>query len=197
MPNETRKEKKAKTHEAIVQSAADLIRKEGISAVSVDRVMRGAGKTVGGFYAHFSSKQHLAAQAIQHAITQNVDKLTEGFENASPRERFTIAVRRYLSRQHRDLGQHGCPLPACLSEIEAADDVVSSVFTEAVADLAKRFVPMFEDQDNLTANQRALGTVATMIGALALARATQGTPLSDEILLAGRKLLFHVEGELK
>jgi TetR/AcrR family transcriptional repressor of nem operon len=195
MTDDKREAKKVKTHDEIINSAADLIRKEGIAGASVDRVMKGAGKTVGGFYAHFSSKQHMVAEAISHAISQNVDKLTLGFEDASPKEQYSIAVRRYLSREHRDLGQHGCPLPSCLSEIEGADEVVSATFTEALASLAERFTPMFEDQDDLTAKQRALGTVSTMIGVLALARATKGSPLSDEILQAGRKLLLH--GELE
>lgn len=189
--------KKVKTHDEIINSAAELIRKEGIAGASVDRVMQGAGKTVGGFYAHFSSKQHMVAEAIRHAISQNIDKLTLGFENSSAQEQYSIAVRRYLSREHRDLGQHGCPLPACLSEIEGADEIVGATFIEALAGMVERFSPLFEDQADLTAKQRALGTVATMIGALALARATKGSPLSDEILLAGRKLLFHIKEESK
>ena len=194
---ETRETKKAKTHDEIINSAAELIRKEGISAASVDRVMKGAGKTVGGFYAHFSSKHHMVAEAIHHAILENVNLLTAGSEESSPEEQYNMAVRRYLSRQHRDMGQKGCPLPAVLSEIESADEIVSETFTHAVSSLTEGLVPLFEDLDGLTARQRALGTVATMIGALALARATKNSELSDEILLAGRKLLFHIEGEKK
>jgi TetR/AcrR family transcriptional regulator, transcriptional repressor for nem operon len=197
MAGDTRESKKAKTHDEIINSAAALIRKEGIAGTSVDRVMQGAGKTVGGFYAHFSSKHQMVAEALRHAITQNVATLTMGCEDASPQEQYNIAVRRYLSRQHRDMGQQGCPLPSCLSEIEGADEIVGATFVESLASLVDRFAPMIEDQENLTARERALGTVATLIGALALARATKGSPMSDEILLAGRKLLFSVEGESK
>ncbi len=195
MKEDKRKVKKASTREDIIKSAAALIRKEGIAGASVDRVMQGAGKTVGGFYAHFSSKQHMVAEAIRRAISENIDNLTLGYEDAPPEERYDITVRRYLSREHRDLGQQGCPLPSVLSEIEGADEIVGATFNEALASLAERFAPMFEDRDDLTAQQRALGTAATMIGSLALARATKGSPLSDEILLAGRKLLFQVAKE--
>ncbi len=192
MQRDRRDARKAKTREDIINSAAALVRKEGIAGASVDRVMQGAGKTVGGFYAHFSTKQHMVAEAIRRAISENVDKLTLGYEEASPEERYDIVVRRYLSREHRDLGHHGCPLPSVLSEIEGADEIAGAAFTEALAGLVDRFAPMFEDRDDLTAHQRALGTAATMIGSLALARATKGSPLSDEILQAGRKLLFQV-----
>lgn len=197
MSGETRVEKKAKTRDEIIGSAAGLIRKEGIAGASVDRVMKGAGKTVGGFYAHFSSKPHMVAEAIRYAISENVGMLTAGYEDASSAEQYNIAIRRYLSRQHRDLGQLGCPLPACLSEIEAADEVVSEAFAESVNKMAERIAPMFEDLGDLSAQQRTLGSIATMVGALALARATKGSPLSDEFLLAGRKLLFHIDGEAK
>lgn len=193
MSRSGRETKKAKTHEEILRSAADLIRKEGIAGASVDRVMKGAGKTVGGFYAHFNSKQHMVAEAIRHAVKENVDKLTEGFEDAPKSKQYNIAVRRYLSRQHRDLQQQGCPLPSCLSEIEGADESVSATFIESLAGLVELFVPMFEDREGITAQQQAMGTVATMIGTLALARVTKGAPLSDDILLAGRKLLLLLE----
>ncbi len=197
MSYKNRVERKEKTHRDIINSAAMLIRKEGISGASVSKVMKGAGKTVGGFYAHFRSKQHVVADALQHAISQNIGFLTAGFEKASAHDQYSIAIRRYLSRRHRDLGKMGCPLPGCLSEIETADEVVTDVFIESIHEMAERILPMFEDKEGLSAQERTLGTIATMVGALSLARATKGSPLSDKFLKAGKKMLFYIENEGK
>ena len=76
-------QKKEATHEAILRVATDLVRAEGIAAASVARVMKGAGLTVGGFYAHFASKSHLAATALRRAFAENMGALFVGTEGAS------------------------------------------------------------------------------------------------------------------
>ncbi len=197
MAKDAREAKKAETHQAILESAADLIRKEGINAASVSKVMEGAGKTVGGFYAHFESKQHLFAEALQLAMAENATRLIAGLEDASVDETYTQVVKRYLSRQLRDMGEQGCPFPTILSEMDGADEIISRAFIEGFGGLVEMFTTLFEDKEDMTARQRALGTLATMIGALALAKATRGSEFSDEVLMAGRKLLFNIEGEKK
>ena len=52
-------EQKQHTNETILQSASRLLREKGISGARVADVMKGAGLTVGGFYAHFASKEAL------------------------------------------------------------------------------------------------------------------------------------------
>ncbi|HEY3353535.1 MAG TPA: TetR/AcrR family transcriptional regulator [Polyangia bacterium] len=186
---------KAASHEAIVTVAADLIRRYGIAAASVARVMQGAGLTVGGFYAHFATKSHLAGAALRRAFADNMSALFTGLEGASRAQRYDQAVRRYLSRQHRDMERQICPVPACLSEIDPRDAPVRDALVDGVDDLVGRLTPLLDARPGLTARQRALGTAATLIGALALARASRGTAWSDEVLLAARKLLFALEGD--
>jgi len=192
MPRATQK---AETHEAIVQAAADLIRIHGIASVSVAQVMQGAGLTVGGFYAHFASKSHLAAAALRRAFADNMNALFVGTEGASRGKQLDQAVRRYLSREHRDMVEQTCPVPACVSEVDPADTPVRDALVDGVDELVKRLTPLFDNRPGLTARQRALGTAATFIGAMALARASRGTPWSDEVLLAARKMLMHIEGD--
>ena len=48
---------------------------------SVEAVMRAAGMTVGGFYAHFASKDDLARQALLYSVEQSFARLTEGLED--------------------------------------------------------------------------------------------------------------------
>jgi len=188
---------KARTYETIVENASALLRREGIAAASVSRVMHGAGLTVGGFYAHFASKSHLAAAALRRGFEQNMGALFDGTNDAPSNVRYDTAVRRYLSRQHRDHEAESCPVPACLSEVDPNDVVVRDALLHGVDTLVDKLTPLFRDEPGLTARQRALGTVATFIGAMALARATKGTKWSDEVLLASRKLLSCIQGDFK
>jgi len=188
---------KERTYEVIVENASNLLRREGIAAASVSRVMQSAGMTVGGFYAHFASKSHLAAAALRRGFEENMGALFEGLNDAPSTVRYDAAVRRYLSQQHRDHEAQSCPVPACLSEVDPNDEVVRDALLNGVETLVTRLTPLFRDEPGLTARQRALGTVATFVGAMALARATKGTKWSDEVLLASRKLLFRIEGDFK
>ena len=60
--------RKALTHERIVDTAARAIRRGGFSGVGVADIMKEAGLTHGGFYAHFKSKDELVETALQHAV---------------------------------------------------------------------------------------------------------------------------------
>ena len=57
---------KARTRERILDEAASAIRAAGPQGVSVGGLMKKAGLTHGGFYAHFGSKDDLVAEAIGH-----------------------------------------------------------------------------------------------------------------------------------
>jgi TetR/AcrR family transcriptional regulator, transcriptional repressor for nem operon len=61
-------EHKAETRLRILDSARRLFNRNGLSAISIDEVMAGAGLTRGGFYSYFDSKEELVAEAITHFI---------------------------------------------------------------------------------------------------------------------------------
>ncbi len=187
--------RKRKTREAIIAAAVELVRRRGVSAASVGAVMARAGLTVGGFYAHFRSKQELATTAIRRAFSEHREALFNGIAEHNSAERYDLAVRRYLSRQHRDFKNIGCPLPACLTDAATESGPIRDAISDGVNELTKQLLPLFVDNDKLTSRQRALATTAALVGALAIARATAGSDLSDEVLLATRKLLFEIKGK--
>ncbi|TNF32259.1 MAG: TetR/AcrR family transcriptional regulator, partial [Deltaproteobacteria bacterium] len=116
-PGRDRKtERKRRSHAAILASATRLVREGGIRATSVADVMRGAGMTVGGFYAHFPSKEALFAESIASAATDAWERFLATLPEGEPHERARAALRGYLSRAHRDLPESGCPLPAVAAE---------------------------------------------------------------------------------
>jgi len=183
----SRAEQKEKTHEEILSSAARLLREHGISGASVAEVMKGAGLTVGGFYAHFASKEELIDAALRRTLGGLRTKLLGGLDEKTPTERIETVLRRYLSRAHRDEVSEGCPLPAVLGEI-ATDERAGQ--REILADELTRFAneldALYPPAQGVPQRQRALAMIALMAGGLSLARAVRATPLSDEILRACR-----------
>jgi TetR/AcrR family transcriptional regulator, transcriptional repressor for nem operon len=188
---------KAQTHERIIASAAHLVRRAGLTATSVPRVMRGAGLTVGGFYAHFRSKRALDAAVIARAMREVRESWFAGLEHSAGSAFLARAVKRYLSLRHRDDVANGCVLPSTISELTRADRGTRLAMAEAVEQVAAVFerhaaeamsqLPA-ERALGMTPRERALSTLALLVGGLTTARALRGHPLSDELLAACIKL---------
>jgi TetR/AcrR family transcriptional repressor of nem operon len=163
--------KKRRTHDRIIASAGRIARKNGLAAASVSRVMRGAGLTIGGFYAHFRSKRAMDAEVV---------KATLG-DSSIP-----WSVDRYLTSAHRDNARHGCAFPAMLSEVARADEPTRMAMARALDARARELAGPARGRGGAAARQRALATLALCVGGLALARAMRGHPASDEVLTACR-----------
>ncbi|HEX8702596.1 MAG TPA: TetR/AcrR family transcriptional regulator [Myxococcaceae bacterium] len=186
-------EQKLKSHEAILASAAALLRERGIRASSVLDVMKGAGLTVGGFYGHFDSKEQLFTETIRTAASTLWMQLLKSARGESPRERVLSVVGRYLSRTHRDHPEAGCLLPSAAPEVaregEPYRGELEKQLSGFVSSLAEVLGP------GARKREEALGLIALMYGALSLSRAVAGTPLSDEFLQAAKKLAERALGE--
>lgn len=179
-------EQKQKSHQAILDSAATLLRQRGIHASSVLDVMKGAGLTVGGFYGHFDSKEQLFTATLRHAAGEMWDRLLRSATGSTPRERVLGVLGRYLSRKHRDTPQDGCFLPNVAAEVARAGEPYRS----ALAAELGRFVDTLAELlgSGPGSRETALGLIALMYGALSLSRTLAGTPLSDEFLAAAKRL---------
>lgn len=186
-PRENRKaERKRRSHEAILESAAALLRERGVQASSVTDVMSGAGLTVGGFYCHFSSKEHLFVEAIRSAASSMWSRLLGSATGGTPSARVMSVVSRYLSREHRDDACGGCLLASAVPEAVREGQPFRSAVATELAGFVKSFSELLEAGP--ARRERALGLVALMTGALSLSRALRGTRMSDEVLRAARKL---------
>ncbi|HKU44107.1 MAG TPA: TetR/AcrR family transcriptional regulator [Polyangiales bacterium] len=178
----TKSEQKAKTHADILRSAASLIRRQGIGAASVANVMGKLGLTVGGFYAHFPSKDALVAEALDAVMSDSWRELVTRHAKKPRAEQLGAIVDGYLSAAHRDAEDSGCPMPAVVSELPAQDASVRKAFRQGLA----RNVQLLRDAGELDESD-ALAAAALLVGALVLARATRGAELSDRILAAARR----------
>ena len=74
--------------------------------------MKAAGLTVGGFYAHFSSKQALLVESLSRMLGSRRAEWLQGLDDLRGAEWVSHFVRRYLNRTHRDAETPMCPLPA-------------------------------------------------------------------------------------
>jgi TetR/AcrR family transcriptional regulator, transcriptional repressor for nem operon len=170
------------THDHILEVAARRFRKDGIAASGLARIMSEAGLTNGAFYAHFSSKSEM----VEKCIEQATDEQWQQFEKEITSGRLLDLIRAYLSEEHRDHPDSGCPSAALLPEISRQEPATRHVYTESVKRLLDAVEKQLPDMPKgPKAREIAIGTMGLLIGTLQLARAVDDSSLSEEILAAG------------
>jgi TetR/AcrR family transcriptional repressor of nem operon len=179
---------KGRTHEAILESAVRLLREKGIAGAGVADVMKGAGLTVGGFYAHFDSKEGLIDEALRRTADEVRQRLFERLEDKPAEKRAEVVLKRYLSAEHRDEFGQGCSLPAVVGEIGTTAGEHREVLREQIAAMSAAMEGLLPAASEPPRRYLAVGLVALMYGGLSLSRALRGTALSDDVLRACRAL---------
>lgn len=186
---------KAGTHRQIVDAAAGLLRRHGPSGTGVARVMKHAGLTHGGFYAHFASKDELLAAAFEAAVIDSGDKLADGLEGLPAAEKRRHYIGRYLSRAHRDNPGDGCPLAALGSDLARAEPAARQGFERGMQRLMAGFEKVLPGAPKSPAantsgeheDEKLLGLMAMMVGGIMLSRAVAEEEFSDHILRSVRR----------
>ena len=177
-------EQKAETRQRILEAAGSLFRQHGIDAVGVDAIMHAAGLTHGGFYAHFASKEALVAEVSTASLARSAAR----WQRISKDEPCEVALARivgsYLDPAHVAAVRQGCVLatlgPEMARRPEARPAISASV--RAMLDALDRCLPGRD-------RQRALTALATMVGAVVLARLADEPALSDAFLAAAKENL--------
>lgn len=180
--------RKALSHERIVQSASRVLRRDGFTGVGVADVMKSAGLTHGGFYAHFDSRDALLAEAIEAASLDSIARIEAAMPQlqAQGMSAFRALVEAYLSSQHIDDCEQGCPMPALCAEMpRQAPEVrgASRHILKRMHGLVERTLPAHAPP------AVAWAVVGALSGAVQLARAFGDT---DE----GRAVLAQTKDEL-
>ena len=176
------KEHKQATRRRIIDTAGRRFKRDGIDGSGIATLMADAGLTNGAFYAHFASKEDLVATALAEQLREQ----REGFSALAPgRAGVEQYVRDYLSVQHRDNPDDGCPSAALLDEIGRCTDTTKQAYTDGVLamidDIAARLAP----DDPQSARVKTLSVFAMMIGTLQLSRALADRQLADAVLAQG------------
>ena len=188
--------KREQTHERILRAAARANRKHGYEGVGVADVMKEAGLTHGGFYAHFASRDALLAQAAEQAGVESVENLSRAVARAKPGEELIALVDSYLADRHVEAAEQGlgCALAAAGSEVPRQNDEVRRAVSRRLKELIGLVERQFPDWGKNAAHEKAMAIVASMVGALVLARAVGDPQLSKSIRKAARELIRGAAG---
>ncbi|MDR7135028.1 AcrR family transcriptional regulator [Lysobacter niastensis] len=181
---------KEATHDRIVDAAARAIRRSGYNGTGVADIMKAAGLTHGGFYAHFPSREAMLAEAADRAGREAVEMMQGIAATTQPDKTLQAMAHAYLSKEHLESVETGCATAALGSEMPRQAPEVRRAATRRIKemiDLVSRHMPDWGQPD---AHERALATVSTMVGTLVLARAVDDPRLSDALREAALNHLF-------
>jgi TetR/AcrR family transcriptional regulator, transcriptional repressor for nem operon len=175
------KAQKAKTHERIVKLASKRFREEGLAGIGIAELMKEAGLTVGGFYKHFDSRDHLVAEAINSAFG-GWQRRVDAAKTSGPPVSYAKLIDDYLNEAHRDNPGKGCAFSALAPEIARSDKRTRALTSEQVQNDIQLIAALHPAKDKRTARSRAILTFSALVGAMSLARAVSNEALSREIL---------------
>lgn len=173
---------KQATRQRIISLAGRRMKNDGIDGSGVATLMADAGLTNGAFYAHFESKDDLVATVVADQLRvqrENLGALPPGRAGV---EQF---LRWYLSVEHRDDRQDGCPSAALLDEIVRGTDSTRSAYTDGVLAMADDVAARLAPDDPQSVCSTVLGVFAMVIGTLQLSRALTDPKLADTVLEQG------------
>lgn len=181
---------KEASHERIVSAAARAIRRSGYDGTGVADIMREAGLTHGAFYAHFTSREAMLAEAADRACVESAAAAADAVASAPHGRALESMLRAYLSREHVEHAEMGCPLAALGSETPRQAPEVRRVATRHLKEMIDLVARQSPDWGQPGAHEQALVTIATMVGTLLLARAVDEPALSDRLREAALKQLL-------
>ncbi len=161
-----RAKQKQQSRAKILKAAGTLFGKNGPQATGIDQIMKKAGLTAGAFYAHFKSKEHLIEEVLWSALPAHQRVAADEF------------VKHYLSTEHRDHPESACPLATLGSDLARADRRMRLRISKKLNELIDARIAT----GTRMTKKEALANLSLAVGAMILARITNGTPLSDEFL---------------
>jgi AcrR family transcriptional regulator len=183
-PNSSKEE----THERIVDVAARAIRRYGYAGVGVADVMKEAGLTHGGFYAHFDSRDALLVEALERASRESSEAVARAAEQRAGKgiRAFRSFVETYLADEHLASLEIGCPVAALSCEMPRQSQTVRAASVVRVQRLIAAVRAMLPEAPRTVASVVA----GTLVGSLQLARALGDNAEGRAVLSAARKALI-------
>jgi len=181
------KEHKQETHAKIVKKAAVLLREKGAHGIGVADLMKEAGLTHGGFYAHFESREALVIEAFAYAMDRSTERWRKIAEQTPPDKRLATIIQSYLTPVHRDDPGHGCAVPALGADIARESPKTRKAFAAKLDQMIDMIADQIPDGPRKATRKQAVVTLAAMMGTLVLARIAGNGEFSEEILSAGRE----------
>jgi AcrR family transcriptional regulator len=180
--------RKEDTHDRILDVAARALRRDGYAGVRVADVMKEAGLTHGGFYAHFPSREALLVEALARAGRESAAAVARASElrRGKTGSAFRSLIEAYLSDRHLSSPETGCPVAALGSDMPRQSLAVRQASALRVGRLIETV------RETLPGASRSTATVVvgTMVGTLQLARALGDNEEGHAVLAAARESLI-------
>ena len=180
------REHKLETHARIVRKASVRLREKGAHGIGVADLMKDAGLTHGGFYAHFASREALLIEAFTHALDRGTEHWRKLAERTPPDKRLATIVDSYLTTLHRDDPGHGCAIPTLGAEIARESPKARKAFAARLEQMIEMLADQIPELPRKAARKQAMAAIATMMGTVVMSRIAGTGDFSDEILGAGR-----------
>lgn len=182
-------EHKDETRAHILAEAAKQIRAHGPNGIGVAEIMKRAGLTHGGFYAHFKSKDALVTAAIEtmfESAQRRWDAETAG-------KRAAVGLRDYiefyLSEGHRDARAVGCPVAALASDMPRLGASSKKAYAAGARRLTACIAAKLAELGHADGEALAASVLAELVGALAMARVELDAERSRALLAASKRAL--------
>ena len=180
MKNPPARSKEA-THDRIVDAASRAIRRSGYNGTGVADIMKAAGLTHGGFYAHFASRDAMLAEAADRAGSEAVVLMERVAAAVPPQQALQAMLQAYLSEDHVKSIETGCATAALGSEMPRQAPEIRRAATRRIKEMIDLVARHSYGWGQPGAHEHALVAVSTMVGALVLARAVDDARLSDAL----------------
>ena len=177
---------KDETHKALLKVAAAQLRAKGPDRLSVAAVMKAAGLTHGGFYAHFKSKDALLNETLGDIFGRSRRRMQRMLEGLPPKHALATYIDFYVAPTHRDDPANGCPITALNSDMPRQSRKFRAAFEDGVKSLSHFLAEKMDAAGIDGAGKLAPSILAAMAGAVSLSRTISDPDLSDELLASTR-----------
>ena len=180
---------KQRTRARILDEAAGAMRTFGIDGIGVAALMKRAGLTQGGFYAHFASRDDLVAHTIDRMFEDSKAMVSRHLDGQPPAEGLATLIDAYLSDRARLTPERACPIPSISSEASRLPGPARARFNQGVERFEKAIADRLAALGNDAAEATAASVLAEMIGTMTLARSIDDDGKASAMLKVSRERL--------
>jgi len=173
---------KAQTHQRIVKNAARRFRVLGVNGAGVARVMQASRLTVGGFYKHFRSKDDLLVEAIGESLCEIRERMLSCARQAPPGEAWKEMVSSYLSVEHCEHPEAGCPIAALAPDLYRAKPSVKKRIAGVMKEHQDQILAFVPGRNAAEKERNFILAITSMAGAVSFAR-TMTDPVAKQKVL--------------
>lgn len=187
----SRHEQKQQTRQRIADAAGRGFRQGGFGGIGVDGLAKQAGVTSGAFYVHFGSK----AEAFREAVAQGMAGLKLGvlhFQAEHGRQWWPEFVRFYLGVKRTCDLCDSCTLQSLSPEVARADAASQAAFEAGLLEVAQAVIDGPASPAAPRELSAAFAALASLVGAVTLARAVSSPALSEQIAAAAERTLLNI-----